>query len=193
MTAVDRPGPDLRGRAARRPPERGDAAPDGRQAALHRAPRRRRPARDRGDVVRRPVGDPRSWPTPTSCCPSLPRPPGVRYPVLVPNVRGPGAGRGRRRRRDRRLHRRDRRVHDAEHRDDRRRVARGVRAGPRPRAASSAGGGAATSRPRSAARTPGASTRRASSRSRSASRPRRRGGLLRRHDRRRRPGRRSTT
>ena len=46
----------------------------------------------------------------------------------------------------------------AQHRHDRRRVARGVRAGPGAGRASSAGGGAATSRPRSAARTPAASS-----------------------------------
>ena len=86
----------------------------------------------------------------------LPRAPGVRYPVLVPNVRGHGPGRGRRRRRDRRLHRGDRCVHRPQHRHDGRRVAGGVRAGPRRAPPSSAGGGAATSRPPSAARTPAA-------------------------------------
>ena len=34
------------------------------------------------------AGRSRSWPTPTSCCPLLPDVTGVRYPVLVPNLRG---------------------------------------------------------------------------------------------------------
>ena len=58
----------------------------------------------------------------------LPRRPGVRYPVLVPNERGMARARSGRRRRDRRLHGRDRRVHAAQHRHDRRRIARRVRA-----------------------------------------------------------------
>ena len=98
------------------------------------------------------------------------RPPPPRrrpLPGPRPEPARPGSGGGRRRRRDRRLHRRDRRVHDPQHPDDRRRVARGVRAGPRAAPASSAGGGAATSRPRSAARTPAPSSPRAPSRSRS--------------------------
>ena len=81
--------------------------------------------------VRRARARSRSWPTPTSCIAGLPRAPGVRYPVLVPNVRG--------------LARAEAAGADAiavftaatdafttaQHRDDGRRVARGVRAGPR--------------------------------------------------------------
>ena len=63
--------PDLRGRAARRPPERGDADPDRDQGALHRAARRGRPARDRGDQLRRRRARSRSWPTRTTSCADL--------------------------------------------------------------------------------------------------------------------------
>ncbi len=56
---------------------------------------------------------------------------GVRYPVLVPNMRGHGACRASGRRRGRRVHRRIRGVQRAEHRHDDRGVTRGVRAGAR--------------------------------------------------------------
>ena len=68
----------------------------------------------------------RSWPTPRRCWRRCRPRPGVRYPVLVPNMRGfdraaaagaRGAGR---------VHGRDRRVHRAQHRDDGRGVARRV-------------------------------------------------------------------
>ena len=84
----DRARPDLRGRPARRPPERGDADPDRDQGAVHRPPRampgcaRSRPpaswrrAPSRSSRMRR------------SCSPGSARRPGVRYPVLVPNERG---------------------------------------------------------------------------------------------------------
>ena len=159
--------------------------------ALHRAPRRRRPARDRGDELRRRRRRSPSWPTPTSCSRGCRATTGVRYPVLVPNERGMDRAEAAGARRARRLHRRDRRLHRAEHRDDRRRVARGLRAG------APAGRRARLVAPRlrlDRLRLPVHRRRRPASGRRgrdAAPRARRRRGLLRRHDRRRRaePGR----
>ena len=120
---------------------------------------------------------------------ALPTAAGRPLPGPRPEPARPGPSRGGRRRRDRRLHRGDRRLHPGQHRDDRRRVARGRSRRSWPAPPSSAGGGAATSRPRSAARTPGGSIRpRAVEVARRLARARGRRGLLRRHDRRRRAG-----
>ncbi len=121
--------------------------------------------------------------------PALPEVTGVRYPVLVPNLRGLSPGRGGRRGRAGRLHRHDRRVHRAQHRDDRRRLDRHLRAGPRAgRRARLVAPGLRLDRLRLPVHRPGRPGPRGRG-GRRAARDRRRRGLLRRHDR----GRRSRT
>ena len=92
----------------------------------------RRPARDRGDELRVAEGDPAAGRCRRAAAAARAR---ARRPLPGPRPERArhGPRRGRRRRRARRLHRRDRRLHDAEHRDDGRRIARGLRAGPRAR------------------------------------------------------------
>ena len=183
----DRPRPDLRGRAARRAPERGDADPDRGEAALHRAARRRRPARDRGDVLRRARGDPPARRRRRAPADAPAPATGVRYPGPRPERARPRPGRGRRRRCARRLHGGDRRVHRAQHRHDGRRIRSPPSRPSSPEPASWAGGGAATSRPPSAARTPArVEPARAVDVALRLRRARGRRDLLRRHDRRRR-------
>ena len=58
--------PGLRGRPARRPPERVPADPDRDQAALHRPAGRCRPARDRGHLLRLAQRPSPSWPMRTT-------------------------------------------------------------------------------------------------------------------------------
>ena len=164
-----RSSPDLRGRAARRAAERVDADLDGGQAPLHRAPRRRGPARDRGDVVRFPTGHPA-----TGRCRRAPGRAPATGRCPLPGTRAqrarPGPRRGGRGGCDRRLHRGDRRLHEPQHRDDgrrsRSRPSRRFSRGP----ASSGGGGARTCRPRSGARTRVGWSRRPRSKSRGGSR-----------------------
>ena len=73
---------------AGRPAERGDPDPDGEKARFIELLAAAGLTRDRGDQLRRPDARSRSWPTRTPCSRGLPRAPGVRYPVLVPNERG---------------------------------------------------------------------------------------------------------
>ena len=78
------------------------------QAPLHRAPGRRRPARDRGDELRLAAGRSPSSPTPTTCLRVLPARAGRPLSGPRPEPARPRPGRGGRRGRHRRLHRGDR-------------------------------------------------------------------------------------
>ena len=130
LTACADARPHLRGRAARRPPERSDADRDGDQGALHRTPCRRGSDRDRGDIVRRAAGDPPTGRRGRAAADPAP-PPRAALPGARAQHARHGPCRGRRRRCDRGLHRGHGRLHRGEHRDDGRGVARGLRAGPR--------------------------------------------------------------
>ena len=161
--------------------------PDRDQGAVHRPARRRRPARDRGDQLRRAERDPATRRCRRADARSRARA-GRPLPGPRPERARPGPGRGRRRRRHRGLHRRDRCVHDGEHRDDRRRVAGRLRAGPGSRGRARL---VAARLRLDRVRLPVHRARRARAgrRGRPApARARRRRGLLRRHDRGRRAG-----